>query len=85
MKYTQLDLEHKRALLLNFQSATFAFAALESVTGASKEEWVTQIIALADQAVGSLTDKQVEHVIQSVEDQQSHGVTYHWVTVVAEV
>lgn len=85
MKYTQLDLEHKRSLMLNFQAATFAFAALESVTGAAKEEWIAQITDLASQAVDSLTDEQVEHVIQSVEDQQSYGVTHPWVTVVAEI
>lgn len=85
MKYTELDLEHKRALVINFQAATFAFAALESLSGAAKEEWISQILNLANQAVDSLTDEQVEHVIQSVEDQQSYGVTHPWVTVVAEI
>ena len=74
-----------KLIMENNQAATFAFAALESLSGAAKEEWIAQITDLASQSVESLTDEQVEHVIQSVEDQQSYGVTRPCVTVVAEI
>lgn len=84
LNYTQLDIDHKRELLVNFQSAMFAFAALESISGEPKQEWIKQIVAEANDTVDGMTDEEVEKLICGIEDQHQ-GVTRPWVAIVAEI
>lgn len=82
--YNQLNMEYKRELLVNFQSAMSAFLALEQVSGAVKEEWIKQIFREANNVVDELTDQEVEKLIKEMQDQH-HGVTQPWVSKIIEM
>lgn len=82
--YLDLDMEYKRELLVNFQSAMFAYIALEEISGAKKEDWMERIITDANNVVDELSDEQVNCLIDGIQDQH-RGVTQPWVQHIMEL
>ena len=75
--YLQLDMEYKRELLVNFQAAMFAFAALEHISGAPKEDWIKQIVGESNNVVDEMSEEEVERLIKEMHDQHL-GATQPW-------
>jgi hypothetical protein len=82
--YRDLDMEYKRELLVNFQSAMFAYLALEHISGGAKEDWMERIVTDANDVVDSLSDEEVERLIDRINDQHN-GVTQPWVQNIMEI
>lgn len=82
--YRDLDMDYKRELLVNFQSAMFTYVALEHISKVAKEEWMEQMVADANDVVDGLSDEQVERLIDGINDQHN-GVTQPWVRNIIEI
>jgi len=82
--YRSLNMDYKRELLVNFQSAMFAYLALEHVSGAAKKDWMERIVTDANNVVDDLSDEEVDRAIDGIQDQHN-GITQPWVQNIIEI
>lgn len=69
MDYTQLDILHKRQLLINSRTFRNAVQALNKETDVNEQFWISTIHYDAQKFADSLTDDDVNQVIADMEKQ----------------
>lgn len=74
MDYTQLDIEHKRAFLINLNSLSACSEALAKVTGESIISISEALLDNAFETIEKLTDAEVELYVKKIEyHHREHG------------
>ena len=67
MDYTQLDIEHKRAFLMNLRSAALCTDTLAKITGVSIEELSEELLEESSKTIEQLSDTEVDKYVVEVE------------------
>lgn len=72
--YTQLDIDHKRALLLQMHIISLTFNVLESLSGEPQQEWIREITKIANLYVNGLSDRAVEDLIVEIQNKHNSAI-----------
>lgn len=81
--YINLDLQYKRAMLINFHAAVIAYDLLEKMSGVAKEEWMDEIAANATEYIDTLSYEALERAVATL--QEGHdGALDQWVHIEKE-
>jgi len=72
MDYIKLDLEHKRAFLMNLRCLAIACTCLSEAKGGTEQTWIELISERALEDVNNFSDTEVEKHIADIEN---HHIT----------
>lgn len=71
MNYTDLDLDHKRELLVNFRASLLATSMLSAVSEKSIEFWTKEFFLAAYAEVSALSSEQINLAILKIESERN--------------
>ena len=74
MNYTNLDIEHKRAFLINLRILSIACILLAEAKGGTKEMWEEVMGENATQDIDNMSDTKIEEIIATIEKHQGSSV-----------